>query len=98
VVRSLGLDSRSTFVNFCFTMLMINITMLMITFVDSTISKSTSPGNYSFLDSDAIAVSQCEGCILRRPYLKDFFLINNHMKYKEQNKHQRRQKESKKEN
>jgi len=28
-------------------MLMINLTMLMITFVNSTISKSTSPANYS---------------------------------------------------
>jgi len=30
-----------------FSMLMINITILMITFVYSTISKSTSPPNYS---------------------------------------------------
>jgi len=35
-------------------MLMINITMLMITFVNSTISKSTSP--VITLDSDAIEI------------------------------------------
>jgi len=36
-------------------MLMINITMLMTTFVNSTIIKSTSPANYS-PDSDAIEI------------------------------------------
>jgi len=35
-------------------LMMIKITMLMITFINSTISKPTSPANYSWTDRDKV--------------------------------------------